>query len=166
MSPRFPSAMTISPFARQYCTVSGGLASPYCPSTATGYYSRNTSMPICPVHGGGTLTRSFTALLDDKASFETSPPTTASTTGEQPSATEKTEKTVPEASDGKGSQKAASRENPSASSADTQLRKENEQLRRENTELREENERLQSRVDHLRGFLGGIASSCAEEARQ
>ena len=85
--------------------------------------------------------------------------------GPKPKA-EKTEKTVPEASDGKGSQKAASRENPSASSADTQLRKENEQLRRENTELREENERLQSRVDHLRGFLGGIASSCAEEARQ
>lgn len=57
--------------ARQYCTVSGGLASPYCPSTATGYYSRNTSMPVCPLHGGGTTTSSFTALLEDKSVFET-----------------------------------------------------------------------------------------------
>lgn len=66
--------------ARQYCTVSGGLASPYCPSTATGYYSRNTSMPVCPLHGGGTSTNSFTALLEDKSVFEaTVPPTTAAT---------------------------------------------------------------------------------------
>lgn len=66
--------------ARQYCTVSGGLASPYCSSTATGYYSRNTSMPVCPLHGGGTMTSSFSALLEDKSVFETTaPPATTAT---------------------------------------------------------------------------------------
>ncbi len=69
--------------ARQYCTVSGGLASPYCPSTATGYYSRNTSMPVCPLHGGGTMTRSFTALLEDKSAFQ--PTTTSAKTTESTS---------------------------------------------------------------------------------
>lgn len=83
--------------ARQYCTVSGGLASPNCPSTATGYYSRNTSMPICPLHGGGTMTRSFTALLEDKSAFETTPPSTKSTESTtEGSNTSETKKTDPE----------------------------------------------------------------------
>ena len=64
--------------ARQYCTVTGGLASANCPSTATGYYARNSSMPICPVHGGGQMTKSFTALLADSSSFYTT--TTAEST--------------------------------------------------------------------------------------
>lgn len=89
--------------ARQYCTVSGGLASPYCSSTATGYYSRNTNMPVCPLHGGGTMTSSFTALLEDKSAFETMATTAPSTDTEEESttaassATEKTtEKTTTE----------------------------------------------------------------------
>lgn len=63
--------------AKQYCTVTGGLASANCPSTATGYYDRNTNMPICPMHGGGTATNAFTALLSEKNAFETT--TTAAT---------------------------------------------------------------------------------------
>lgn len=66
--------------AKSYCTVTGGLASPNCPSTATGYYSRNSSIPVCPLHGGGTATDSFTALLDDRNIFETTSTTTEATT--------------------------------------------------------------------------------------
>ena len=70
---------------RQYCLISGGLASSNCPSTATGYYSRNTAMPICPLHGGGTMTKSYTALLENARAFETTATTstTASTTSSQ-----------------------------------------------------------------------------------
>ncbi len=74
--------------AKQYCTVTGGLASDNCPSTATGYYNRNTDMPICPMHGGGTATKAFTALLSDKNAFETTtttePETTTSATTTEP----------------------------------------------------------------------------------
>ena len=79
---------------RQYCLISGGLASFNCPSTATGYYSRNTAMPICPLHGGGTMTKSYTALLENARAFETTATTstTASTDSSQ-STTGKTDKT-------------------------------------------------------------------------
>ena len=66
--------------ARSYCTVSGGFASANCGSTATGYYSRNSSLPICPVHGGGPMTKSFTALLADSSSFRTTTKKTETTT--------------------------------------------------------------------------------------
>ncbi len=68
--------------AKQYCTITGGLASENCPSTATGYYNRNTSMPICPMHGGGTATTAFTALLSDRTAFETTTTTEPETTTE------------------------------------------------------------------------------------
>ena len=66
--------------ARSYCTVTGGFASGNCHSTATGYYSRNSSLPVCPIHGGGSMTKSFTALLADSSSFRTTTTTTESTT--------------------------------------------------------------------------------------
>ena len=75
--------------ARQYCTVSGGFASGSCSSTATGYYSRNSAMPICPLHGGGSMTKAFTALLADSSSFRTTT-TTESTTGTSSSNSETT----------------------------------------------------------------------------
>ena len=86
--------------ARSYCTVTGGFASGNCHSTATGYYSRNSSLPVCPIHGGGSMTKSFTALLADSSSFRTTTTTTESTTeatteSESTKATEKeTEKTT------------------------------------------------------------------------
>ena len=86
--------------ARSYCTVTGGFASGNCHSTATGYYSRNSSLPVCPIHGGGSMTKSFTALLADSSSFRTTTTTTESTTeatteSETTKATEKeTEKTT------------------------------------------------------------------------
>lgn len=61
-----------------YCTESGGLAGPGCTNTATGYYARGSSMPICPVHSGGTATDAFTQFIDDTESFLTT--TTESTT--------------------------------------------------------------------------------------
>ena len=73
--------------ARSYCTVSGGYASANCPSSATGYYSRNSSLPVCPLHGGGAMTKSFTALLADSSSFHT---TTTTTTTSTESTTEST----------------------------------------------------------------------------
>ena len=77
--------------SRSYCTVSGGFASANCGSSATGYYSRNSSLPICPLHGGGAMTKSFTALLSDSSSFRTNVRTTESTTEtESTTATEAT----------------------------------------------------------------------------
>lgn len=83
--------------ARSYCLETGGLASPNCPSTATGYYARNSAMPICPRHGGGTSTDSFTAFLEDRNAFiaTTTPPTTASTTA-KPTAPPATSPALPE----------------------------------------------------------------------
>ncbi len=78
--------------ARSYCTVTGGYASGNCGSTATGYYSRNSSLPICPIHGGGSMTRSFTALLADSSSFYTTT-TTASTDATTESTTESSKTT-------------------------------------------------------------------------
>ncbi len=88
---------------RQYCTVSGGLASASCSSTATGYYSRNSSMPICPLHGGGQLTKSFTALLSDSSSFRTTATTQSTTSSEkttEESTTQKTSTTTTQAAVG------------------------------------------------------------------
>ena len=79
--------------ARQYCTVTGGLASANCSSTATGYYSRNTAMPICPLHGGGSMTKSFTALMAH-SSWSRSAATTKGTTKNTDSTTKSTEKTT------------------------------------------------------------------------
>ena len=77
--------------SRSYCTVSGGFASANCGSSATGYYSRNSSLPICPLHGGGAMTKSFTVLLSDSSSFRTTVRTTESTTEtESTTATEAT----------------------------------------------------------------------------
>ena len=79
--------------SRSYCTVSGGFASANCGSTATGYYSRNSALPICPVHGGGTMTKSFTALLADSSSFRTTTKTTTeATTDSTTEATKESEK--------------------------------------------------------------------------
>jgi len=50
---------------RTYCTVSGGFAGAGCSSTATGYYVRGSSMPVCPVHSGGTATAAFTRFLEN-----------------------------------------------------------------------------------------------------
>ncbi len=62
--------------ARQYCTVTGGLATANCTSTATGYYSTSSSIPLCPLHGGGTASSSFTALLENPGVFTTTTTTT------------------------------------------------------------------------------------------
>ncbi len=82
--------------ARQYCTVSGGYASSNCYSSATGYYSRNSALPICPLHGGGSMTKAFTALLADSSSFRTTTTTQApaSTTSEASTTTSKSSKTT------------------------------------------------------------------------
>ena len=75
--------------ARHYCTVTGGYASSNCYSTATGYYSRNSSLPICPIHGGGSMTKAFTALLADSSSFHTTTTTQAPATTQATSSTSK-----------------------------------------------------------------------------
>ena len=81
--------------SRSYCTLSGGFASANCGSTATGYYSRNSALPICPVHGGGAMTKSFTALLADSSSFRTTTKaTTESTTEGTTDTTKAAEKTT------------------------------------------------------------------------
>ena len=81
--------------SRSYCTLSGGFASANCGSTATGYYSRNSALPICPVHGGGAMTKSFTALLADSSSFRTTTKaTTESTTESTTDTTKAAEKTT------------------------------------------------------------------------
>ena len=74
--------------SRSYCTVTGGFASGNCGSTATGYYSRNSAMPICPIHGGGSMTKAFTALMADSSSFYRT--TTQATTANNTTAENKT----------------------------------------------------------------------------
>ena len=63
----FPTSSNIVSY--DYCTVSGGLAGAGCSSTAKGYYVKNTSMPICPMHSGGTANSAFTLFLADKSAM-------------------------------------------------------------------------------------------------
>lgn len=65
------SNMSSNVVAYKYCTSSGGLASASCPSTATGYYRKDTKMPICPVHGGGVANDAYTRFITNKSSFAT-----------------------------------------------------------------------------------------------
>ena len=46
----FPTAPTGTVVTRTYCTESGGLAGPLCPSTATGYYKADTQLDPCDIH--------------------------------------------------------------------------------------------------------------------
>lgn len=87
--------------AKSYCTVTGGLASGNCGSTATGYYSRNSAMPICPIHGGGTMTKAFTALMADSSSFyrTTTTATQGTTATNSTQSSKKTEKTTSKATE-------------------------------------------------------------------
>ena len=62
----FPKSSNV--VRRGYCTVSGGIAGAGC-SAATGYYSRNSSLPVCPVHAGGRMTKSFTRFLENGGHF-------------------------------------------------------------------------------------------------
>ena len=48
----FPTAPTGTVVTKTYCTESGGLAGPLCPSTATGYYKADTELEPCDVHVG------------------------------------------------------------------------------------------------------------------
>lgn len=46
----FPTAPAGTVVTQTYCTESGGLAGPLCPSTATGYYKADTVLDPCDVH--------------------------------------------------------------------------------------------------------------------
>ncbi|MBP3415180.1 MAG: transglycosylase domain-containing protein [Clostridia bacterium] len=64
--------------SRSYCTISGGIAGAGCPA-ATGYYVRNSSMPMCPLHAGGSANDAYTRFLDNKAAFNTTASSTETT---------------------------------------------------------------------------------------
>ncbi len=90
----FPTSSNV--VRKSYCTISGGIAGAGCSSTATGYYAKNSSIPVCPMHSGGKSNSAFTKFLADKSSMTpgtsslTSATTTTTSTTPAPSVTTST----------------------------------------------------------------------------
>ena len=48
----YPTATTGTVVTAEYCTESGGLANPSCPSKKTGYYKKDKLPDPCTIHVG------------------------------------------------------------------------------------------------------------------
>ncbi|MCL2486350.1 MAG: penicillin-binding protein [Oscillospiraceae bacterium] len=89
---RFPQVAGV--VAQTYCTESGAIAGPGCPSTSTGYYSADSDMPLCPFHAGGEPNESWSRYIKDTIDIDQYTSLTTEETTEEPTTTEDTTTTT------------------------------------------------------------------------